>query len=266
MFFRHFTTLVCPIGFLKLQWAAAPAAAEAAAPAVAASLAAEAFPVITAGMPELVGALAPGATTWTMANAGLPAIFSELFSPQSLMSLGGNLIQQNALGGAQDNINSATEAEQLYQAEKERKQAEVLKKFGEENLNPNAEAQNLQDAALAREGSIGNALTRAREATPLTGATGRVSQDFLDRQSSNTANNAASMADFSQLWARMNAYPDNARRTAINMSQAFGNANNIMGDARTHAAGAAQGIRNIRPDSGMMLFGKMLSGAGAPAK
>lgn len=177
--------------------------------------------------------------------------------------LGGQMMQQNAIDDA------ASRSRRLYrqgmaEQDKLNNRAEaIINRTAEQNIDPNAQAQQIDAAADKKVVDLTDFLTRAKAAQPSTQAMGKVSNDYLTTRADRAADDAERAANITRLFSRLAGHQEAGFNRGINLARDQGELSGLSSDRRANATLTSNMMALQRPDPGQMALGQLIQTAGS---
>lgn len=218
--------------------------------------------------PALAGGLVPGLAEAAMAFDMIPAIGEAALSLpfglttsdllQGGLRLGGNLLQQNALNNAQNEVGGIKSY--LDRANKGYTDdvMGVIDEMGARNT-PEARADAYGLEAGKDTATLGEAMTSASQSMPkFSSAGGNVSQRYMSGSARADAESRARIGKLAELMGNLNAHQGRAQNEALKTALDQSKLNTIGADRRSTNRAGSLALAGVQPSGGQMMFGDLL--------
>ena len=217
--------------------------------------------------PALAGGLVPGLAEAAMAFDMIPAIGEAALSLpfglttsdllQGGLRLGGNLLQQNALNNAQNEVGGI----KAYLDHANKGYTDdvmgVIDEMGARNT-PEARADAYGLEAGKDTATLGEAMTSASQSMPKLTNTGNVSQRYMSGSARADAESRARIGKLAELMGNLNAHQGRAQTEALNTAMDQSKLNTIGADRRGTNRLGSLALAGVQPSGGQMMFGDLL--------
>lgn len=217
--------------------------------------------------PALAGGLVPGLAEAAMAFDMIPAIGEAALSLpfglttsdllQGGLRLGGNLLQQNALNNAQNEVGGIKSY--LDRANKGYTDdvMGVIDEMGARNT-PEARADAYSLEAGKDTATLGEAMTSASQSMPKLTNTGNTSQRYMSGSTAADAASRARIGKLAELMGNLNAHQGRAQTEALNTAMDQSKLSTIGYDRRGTNRLGSLALAGVQPSGGQMMFGDLL--------
>lgn len=217
--------------------------------------------------PALAGGLVPGLAEAAMAFDMIPAIGEAALSLpfglttsdllQGGLRLGGNLLQQNALNNAQNEVGGIKSY--LDRANKGYTDdvMGVIDEMGARNT-PEARADAYGLEAGKDTATLGEAMTSASQSMPKLTNTGNTSQRYMSGSTAADAASRARIGKLAELMGNLNAHQGRAQTEALNTAMDQSKLSTIGYDRRGTNRLGSLALAGVQPSGGQMMFGDLL--------
>ena len=177
---------------------------------------------------------------------------------QGGLRLGGNLIQQNALGEAQDEVSGIKSyldrANKGYTDEV----MGVIDEMGARNT-PEARAAAYGAEAGKDTATLGEAMTSASQSMPrFSSSGGNVSQRYMSGSAAADEAGRERINKLAELMGNLNAHQGRAQTEALNTALDQSKLNTIGADRRSTNRTGSLALAGVQPSGGQMMFGDLL--------
>ena len=217
--------------------------------------------------PALAGGLVPGLAEAAMAFDMIPAIGEAALSLpfglttsdllQGGLRLGGNLLQQNALNNAQNEVGGI----KAYLDHANKGYTDdvmgVIDEMGARNT-PEARADAYGLEAGKDTATLGEAMTSASQSMPKLTNTGNTSQRYMSGSTAADAASRARIGKLAELMGNLNAHQGRAQTEALNTAMDQSKLSTIGYDRRGTNRLGSLALAGVQPSGGQMMFGDLL--------
>lgn len=177
---------------------------------------------------------------------------------QGGLRLGGNLVQQNALNNAQNEVGGIKSY--LDRANKGYTDdvMGVIDEMGARNT-PEARADAYGLEAGKDTATLGEAMTSASQSMPkFSSAGGNVSQRYMSGSARADAESRARIGKLAELMGNLNAHQGRAQTEALNTAMDQSKLSTIGADRRSTNRAGSLALAGVQPSGGQMMFGDLL--------
>lgn len=176
---------------------------------------------------------------------------------QGGLRLGGNLLQQNALNNAQNEVGGIKSY--LDRANKGYTDdvMGVIDEMGARNT-PEARADAYGLEAGKDTATLGEAMTSASQSMPKLTNTGNTSQRYMSGSARADAESRARIGKLAELMGNLNAHQGRAQTEALNTAMDQSKLNTIGADRRSTNRLGSLALAGVQPSGGQMMFGDLL--------